>query len=269
LFIGKVGEASEAEAQIKAAKFLPSEEDKKHSNKLFTAPTIRFFSKNEDFRKLIKHEKLNHFEDEEMVRLIFKTLKNTETYRNYLLDEDRSLTQDRRMAAFIFEQIMFENEAFDDHLEDLFPVWADDWRVVKIMVTKTLKKIDPERSNQITTFKKILPDETQEFADLLLDKTLEKKDEFDVYIQDKLQNWELSRVSLMDNLLMRMAICEMIWFPTIPTKVTINEYIDISKLYSTPKSKEFINGILDRVLRQLKEEGKIKKAGRGLVGEEN
>jgi N utilization substance protein B len=151
------------------------------------------------------------------------------------------------------------------HFEDRFPAWDDDVDIV-IPRTRQLLQHWPQGSSvDATGLDGTLSPEGRDFARQLLHACIEHRSLLDELVAPRLENWELDRVSLMDRVLLRMALAELLYFDTVPVKVSINEYIDISKTYSGPKSKDFINGVLDKVLQQLKEEGRIRKRGRGLV----
>ncbi len=146
----------------------------------------------------------------------------------------------------------------------MFPNWQDDVDVVAQFILRSIDKYNPDSQKLYFPMPETY-EESFSFGKDLIAKTLEREEEFAEMIKDKLLNWELERIATIDMILMKMALAELLWFPYIPVKVTINEYIDISKDYSTPKSKEFINGILDKLTHTLKEQGNIQKRGRGLV----
>ena len=155
------------------------------------------------------------------------------------------------------------NESFNDLIEDHYPLWQDDKSLVLGAVKKTLKALPTDER----FFDEYLPsDETvKDFGEKLLSKVTTNNDKLLEIIEPTLKNWDVERVAIIDMILLKMAICELMNFPTIPTKVTLNEFVDISKQYSTDKSKDFINGILDRLMKQLHDSGKIVKEGRGLI----
>ena len=150
-------------------------------------------------------------------------------------------------------------------MENVVGTWADDEFIVKGLMEEFFRAKSISSQNEKALFDFHISEEEQRFADTLVGKTMEEDAHFDELIKSKLQNWELDRVSLIDRILMKMAITEFLFIPTIPIKVTINEYLDISKLYSTPKSREFINGILDKLMNEMKSNGQIIKTGRGLI----
>ena len=161
---------------------------------------------------------------------------------------------------------MFVDPLLEQYYEEKYINWPVDKQSVDGMVLKTLRAFKEDAIDKVD----ILPitanwDDDEEFVTELFNKTILYADDYGQLIADKTQNWEVDRIALVDVILMKMAIAELIHFKSIPTKVSMNEYIDISKEFSTPKSKGFINGILDKILIELKEKGEIRKIGRGLM----
>jgi N utilization substance protein B len=159
-------------------------------------------------------------------------------------------------------RFLLNQENFESLVEDAFPLWTDDRSLIVGSMKKTIKGL-PVDENFTDEYRPAFETVT-EFGESLLAKTLETDTELLGMIEPVLKNWDADRVAIIDMILIKMALSELITFPTIPTKVTLNEYLDISKLYSTDKSKEFVNGILDRLMKKLQEEGLIQKEGRGL-----
>ncbi len=257
----KVAEYVQEDAKIRAAKHLPTEEDKNFTTKLFDNPIIQTFADSASFRSLVKQDKLNKLLDEDFTRKMYKEFAKTDEFKKY--QADRVDLQGHRDLLLELYKFLVKHELFEERLEDYFSSWQDDKSLVVGAMKKTIKRVNGEDDFHIA----YLPeDETvKEYGEELLHKVMAKDDELFELIEPMLQNWEAERVATIDMILLKMALCELMYFETIPTKVTINEYVDISKLYSTPKSKEFINGILDKLMKKLKDQGRIKKTGRGLV----
>lgn len=257
----KVAEYVLEDAKIRAAKHLPTEEDKDFSTKLYENPIIQTVVDSEAFSRVIKKEKLAGVLDKDLTRTLYKEFTKTDSFKSYQL---RSCNlQDHRDLLLEMYKFMSKNESFEERLEDYFSSWQDDKSLVVGAMKKTIKRVNGEDE----FFKQHLPESETviEYGQELLHKVMAKDQELLEIIDPMLQNWEAERVATIDMILLKMALCELMDFETIPTKVTINEYVDISKIYSTPKSKEFINGILDKLMKKLTSEGKIKKAGRGLL----
>jgi transcription antitermination protein NusB len=252
------------DTEIKKSKHLPTAEDQKASPKIAESPIIQNLLENEDFNKQCKKRGLNQLIDIDITKRIFNELSATNSYKRYLGIIEGEQPDDQEILSVLFSTILVHDELFDNLLETNFPVWLDDEENVIKAVEKiipVLYKNDFLQRNSRNNYMR----EIRQFADELILKTIQHRDEIEKLIDPKLDNWDIDRIALMDMLLMHMALTEILDFPTIPIKVTMNEYIDISKYYSTPKSKEFINGVLDKVMKGLKAENKIHKEGRGLI----
>lgn len=262
-FLTELAQQVDLEAHIKRNKYLPTAEDLNFPVTFFSNSIIQGLIKNLYFQSRLKREKLTDLADEEYTKIIYQQLKEFQPYVHYVTAETTP-EADKKILKDIFEQFLLKNEYFDEHMENCIPTWADDEFIVKGLMDEFFNTPLTE-SNEKKLFDFHITEEESAFAENLVGKTLEENEHFDEMIKPKLQNWELERVSLIDRILMKMALTEFLHIPTIPTKVTINEYLDISKLYSTPRSREFINGILDKLMNEMKTSGKIVKTGRGLI----
>src|SRR5690606_38212166 len=197
---------------------------------------------------------------------VFLQLKDTEAYAAYLSQDDRSIAAEKEIVKYIFRKIILKAPIIEQVFEERFINWPVDKEVLQAMVAKTLKNFASEDPSQ-NQLAELTPNwqEDRQFITDLLTHSIRFATEYQQLIATKTKNWESDRIALLDNLMMRMAICELLNFPTIPVKVTINEYIEISKVFSTEKSNTFINGILDKILGELQAAGRIRKHGRGLV----
>jgi N utilization substance protein B len=182
-------------------------------------------------------------------------------------DTNRSFLDDRKFVDKIFNQIILLAEDLYDVLEEMSIYWNDDVEFTVSMISKTLKKFNPHSGSDQNLLPMFKDQDDRDFAKDLLRKAIINQDELRELIKEHSKNWDLDRIAFMDILIMQLAAAEFLYFPSIPTKVTLNEYIELSKYYSTEKSRNFINGILDKTLKDLKTSGKINKAGRGLIGE--
>ena len=180
-----------------------------------------------------------------------------------MLDKKSSFDDDKKFILDIFEKVLAPNEKLYEYLEDHKLTWIDDIPVVNTQILKDLKNLSKDSSFEICKLYKDIED--KEFVSLLFRKTVLNEVELAKEYIDKTPNWDADRIAEMDTIILKMAICELLKFPSIPVKVTINEYLELAKEYSTPKSKDFINGILDKTMQELLGNGKIKKLGRGLV----
>jgi N utilization substance protein B len=181
--------------------------------------------------------------------------------------ETSDFDADKRILVKLFNKEIMSCEDLYDTLEEQSIYWNDDVEYVINMIAKTIKRITPEDSSHLPLMPLYRDEEDEEFASKLLRKSLTTSDELDGLITEHAENWELDRIIFIDRLLLRLAMTEMMEFSQIPTKVTINEYLEISKYYSSQKSNVFINGVLEQMLVRFRKEGRINKQGRGLIGE--
>lgn len=264
--IDEVAEYVLVDAEGRANKFLPTEADRIYTTKLNSNSFVESLRQNRAYLEQVKKYKVSWTFDPEIVRSIFAQLKGAPEYLDYLKQEDRSIAAEKDIIRYIFRRIILKSPAVEQAFEAKFINWQTDKEVLQAMVAKTFKNFSSENPAQ-NTLADLTPnwEEDWEFIIDLLKQTIRYADEYQQLISLKTKNWEADRIALVDTLLMRMAICELINFPTIPVKVTINEYIELSKSFSTSKSNTFINGILDKILAELTEQGRIEKKGRGLV----
>ncbi|MDR0264793.1 MAG: transcription antitermination factor NusB [Sphingobacterium sp.] len=253
------------DAEGRANKFLPTEKDLSLTTKLSTNTFIESLRQNPQYGEGVKKYKISWSFDPEIVRTVFLQLKDSEAYLEYLQQEDRSIGTEKDIIKHIFKKIILKSPVIEQVFEEKFINWPVDKEVLQALIAKTFKNFSSEdpRKNKLAEITQNWNDDS-EYIIALLGKTIRNTNEYQKLISEKTKNWESDRIALMDTLLMRMAICELVNFPSIPVKVTINEYIEISKVFSTLKSNTFINGILDKILNDLNQQGRIQKAGRGL-----
>jgi len=212
---------------------------------------------------LIEENQLTNWElDDEYANLFLKEILNSNFYSDYLLEEN-SFENDKKFILKIFKQIIAPNDKLYSYYEDTCISWTDDLPHVNTTILKELKKLDLKIDLRLTVLFK--DEDDQRFAKQLLEKTVLNEEELSKYVDDKTPNWDADRIANTDFILLKMAICEILKFSSIPVKVTLNEYIEIAKEYSTKKSSTFINGILDSLIKEFKTEGKLQKIGRGLL----
>ncbi len=244
------------------AKLLPKDSDIKFSPKLYRNEILDEFFQSGRYDKAIKKYMIAGRSEEDTTRLYYQKFFETPAYKKYL-EVDNNTAEEHRQILIDLYRFLYTSESFSEQMEDFSPSWIDDETLIVGATKKTLKALPDDKE-----FYDEFSDEdhlTVEFGEQLLTKTYKNDAALLEEIKPMLKNWEADRVATIDMILMKMALCELVDFPTIPTKVTINEYVDISKLYSTDKSKDFVNGILDRLMKKLKDEDKIQKEGRGLV----
>ncbi len=251
-------------------KFFPTEAESNPNMRFADNRLIMKISENRDFRKNYDKYHVNLVTELEIIKRVFGEIRELKEYKEYMDSPKDSFTADRNFISTLIKVYFSENESLEDYYEDKNIFWAADYEIALMMIIKTIKAFE-EDSLDIQKLPGLFDsDEEQAKEDKLFllnlyRKTINHEDEYELLISSTLDNWELERIALMDNLLIRMAICELQEFPSIPVKVTLNEYIEIAKYFSTPRSSVFINGILDKLVEQLKTGNKISKKGRGLM----
>lgn len=249
-------------------KVRPSEEDLAPNRKFVNNPVINHLISNKDLRRKAEERKVNWVGvvENDIMKKLFLHIVESEVYLSYMAAEENSFELDRQFVADLFKKEIANFELIHDYFENKNIFWIDDIDLMCSMVLKTIKTVESSDDDK----KPILALHKDEEDELTFVKTLIRKtfqmDEVNTQIIDELtKNWEIDRIAKMDIILLKMAITELKVLSSIPKKVTLNEYIEISKFYSTPKSQVFINGILDKAISLLEERGELKKTGRGLM----
>lgn len=250
------------EARLKK---LPTKEDLKPNEKFINNKIIRIIENSLELKNACKQNKINWANQSDLCKKLYQTIKASEEFENYLSNDVNNFAEDKDFILLMFKKYITDFEPLSFFFEENSIYWADDFELADNMVQKTIKQISSSDSSLV-----LLPlfkdkEDDIQFAVELFKQTIFYDHDFDLIIAEKTKNWEFDRIAMMDVLLMKMALSEVLSFPTIPVKVTLNEYIEISKTYSTPKSKQFINGILDKIISDFKSEKKINKTGRGLL----
>jgi N utilization substance protein B len=204
-------------------------------------------------------------EEEELVVWLNEVFVKDEVFIEYLNADKVDFAQDKEILQHIYKSLLFKNEIISLYMEQTDLYWSENKAILRSMVTKTIKAVEPGNPNFELAELSYNWQEDKDFFVTIFDETVKNEDEYEGLIASKTKNWDIDRISYTDKILIQMAIQEMINFPGIPLKVTINEYIEVSKKYSTPKSKQFINGVLDVIAVDLQKTGVIKKSGRGLI----
>jgi N utilization substance protein B len=252
----EIARYADIDARQRASKHLPSPEDLQVNTKIARNSSILRLMEDHAFNSRVKEVHSKEITDMEIIRELYHELTRTPQYQGYIGSSNENAEADKKIIQFLFNELLMKKESFDQYMEDTFLHWPDDRGMMKILVNNYLNK------PWLFNFKQLLSNEKQNYAMELLRTVLDKKPYCLELIRPRLQNWDPDRVAVIDMLLLFMGVCEFLYFPTIPTKVTINEYIDLAKVYSTPQSGQFINGILDNVLRDLQINHKIRKTER-------
>jgi transcription antitermination protein NusB len=266
LLIVELASFEEEDAKERKTKHLPSKEDMDSKALLSDNLFIKLLKDHEQFNQMVKKYKLNWAGETVLLREIYNKLKSIQEYKDQADLKEKNYKSDQDFILFIYKNVIFQFPLLEQHLEEKNINWSVDENIVESMVLKTIKNFkDTDISEN-----KLVPltanwEDDSHFILELFQKTVLNDKQYGEYIADKTKNWDVERIALIDTILMKMAITEMIHFSSIPVKVSMNEYIDISKEFSTPKSKIFINGILDKILVDLKKNDLINKTGRGLI----
>ena len=247
-------------------KFTATKEERNPNLKFVNNQVLALIKENEALQEKLENHKINNwYLDFEYVDLLFKAIIESDLYQEFMKTNTSSFHEDKQFLTSIFSDIIAPNDKLYDYFEDKNLTWLDDLPVVNTNILKVLNKAKPNSQARHFTPRLFKDAEDKEFGFDLMKKTILNQASFNEEIASKTTNWDADRITRIDTVLMQMAICEFTKFPSIPVKVTLNEYLEIAKEYSTPKSSNFINGILDKILKEYSKEGKLNKIGRGLL----
>ena len=252
-FLTEVPRYAEKDAHKRAGKHLPNAEDLNVNIKIAGNELLWKMLEDSGLNEQFKIEKPELKIDNELLRKIYLSLVETQEYKTYTAQPGREKTEEKKILEFILNDLLLANEIFVSHIEENFSNWDDDGEMVVQLLTAYLQK--PGSIN----FKIMLSADKEQFAKSLLQTVLEKNEHLQTLIVPKLKNWDPERIAHLDMIMMKMGVAEFLYFETIPPKVTINEYIDLAKDYSTAQSGQFVNGILDNIHKELTQEGKMQK----------
>lgn len=233
----------------------------------FSNRVLKVLEQNKTLQTEAIRQNLNWREEQDFIRELYRdVLQRDEAYQEYLKMEQPDFEADQKIVLHVVKKIFFKHELVESYMERLDIYWSENREVLKSMVQRTVKELTPESDSSVElAVLSVNWEDDREFFIDLYKLTIQKEPEFEELIASKSKNWDVERLALLDKIILMMALCEMINFTSIPVKVTINEYIELSKRYSTPKSKIFVNGILDVLSVELQEKGIIRKSGRGLI----
>lgn len=252
-FISEVAAYAEQDSYVRSSKHLPSAEDLNVNTKISGNEVLWRIREDASLKDEWARAKPELRIDRELVRKVYAQLTETDTYKQYISTPARDKRSEKEILDLIFEDLMLPNEDFIAHIEEAYSNWDDDSDMVLQLVRTYLAKPGSINFNTIISLDKA------QFARELLKAVLEKKDHLETFIFPRLKNWDAERIASLDMILMKMGVAEFLYFETIPPKVTINEYIELAKEYSTQQSGQFINGILDNIHKELVQEKKLHK----------
>jgi N utilization substance protein B len=258
-FLTEIARYAETESHKRASKHLPSKDDLNVNVKIAGNELLWKLLEDPALKEQFKNEKpelmltSGQGEDSDLIRRTYHELVETADYKNYISTPARDKAQEKKILEFILNDLMLANEVFVAHIEENFSNWNDDGEMIVQLLTGYLQKPGTYNFNQL------LSTDKAEFARTLLQTVIDKSEYLQSLIIPKLKNWDPERIAHLDMILMKMGVAEFLYFETIPPKVTINEYIDLAKDYSTQQSGQFVNGILDNIHKDLVQQGKMQK----------
>ena len=252
-FLSEMARYAEKDAHQRASKHLPSADDLNVNTKIAGNEVLLKIYEDTSLQEQFKKLKPELSTDKELIRKIYLTLTETPEYKTYINTTGRDKAGERKILEFILNDLILSNETAVAHFEDNFSNWDDDGEMVVLLLAAYIQ------TPGSFSFTQLLGADKEMFAKTLLKTVLEKNEYLQSVIIPKLKNWDPERIALLDMIMMKMGVAEFLYFETIPPKVTINEYIDLAKDYSTPQSGHFVNGILDNINKELVQQGKMNK----------
>ncbi|MCD8081678.1 MAG: transcription antitermination factor NusB [Bacteroides sp.] len=241
------------------AKLSPTKEELDPNLKFVSNRFIAQLDVNKQLTGFINTQKRSWANDQDFIKELYDKITGSDIYKEYMASSESSYDEDRELWRKLYKSMIFHNESLDAVLEDQSLYWNDDKEIVDTFVLKTIKRFEEKNGSDQPLLPEFKDDEDQEFARRLFRRTILNADYYRHLIGENIKNWDLDRVAFMDVIIMQCALAEILSFPNIPVSVTLNEYVEIAKLYSTSKSGGFINGTLDGIVHLLKKEGKLTK----------
>nr|WP_299343533.1 transcription antitermination factor NusB [Allomuricauda sp.] len=257
---------AEKHVQHASKKYLASEEDQYPNLRKFVEnKVLTQISKNTLLADEISKRKLNNwYLNEDYVKILHKDIIKSDRYKTYMSQADSSYEEDKELIIQLYKEVIAPNDKIYEYFEDDKLTWVDDFPIVNTFIVKRLKKVNKTAGERFFLPRLLKDEQDLQYANQLLTKTLLNDAKWEKEIEAKTPNWDNDRIAEIDSIILKMAICELLNFPSIPEKVTLNEYLEIAKEYSTPKSSIFINGVLDKLAKEYKASGQLQKMGRGL-----
>lgn len=248
------------------AKMMATIQNRKETRKFAGNLYSVYLNENDEYNQLLKRFQIkNQLLEPDMLRKVYMEMVKTEAYQQYIAAPEHQLTEDMDMMLYLFKQLVQKSEYVSSFMEEKSMYWESDQDLVGSAVIKTIKEIFKSKDQfRLISISKDW-DEDWHFALILFRKSIVNDDQYSAMIQERTSHWDVDRIAQVDILLIKMAMAELAYAESIPVKVTINEYIELAKHYSTPKSNIFVNGLLDSISKEMMEKGMIQKAGRGLI----
>jgi len=247
-------------------KHLATQEERKPNEKFIKNAIFQLLAENNSLSIALENRKINNWTlNDDYILILLNDIKQSKLYTQYMSNAINTFEEDKEFIVDLFTEVIVPNEKLYDYLEDNKLTWIDDIPVVNTEIIKQLKALKPIEEGNFRVPKVFKDNEDRDFVIDLFRKTILNEKELAKEYDDKTPNWDSDRIAEIDTIILKMAICEFLKFPSIPVKVTLNEYLEVAKEYSTPKSSIFINGILDNLVKELQNSNRIVKVGRGLM----
>ena len=262
--VAELAHYAEQRQELAKKKQLPTYEDLNPNRKFVDNRVVQLIANSDSVNDYLASRKLSWAAYPELIKMLYAQLEQTEYFQTYMSQQERSFKDDLALVTEFFTRELEECEMLEDVLDEMSILWNDDLGFALIMVLRTLSNVRPSHE-EIKLVPKFKSEEDLDFACELFAKTAVNYDEYQQQIERFTRNWDVERIAFMDNLIMATAVAELVGFESIPVKVTLDEYIEIAKFYSTNSSGTFINGVLDKLVAALQQEGRINKSGRGLI----
>ncbi len=240
-------------------KLRPTEEDLNPNTRFIDNAFMAQLMQNVQLEEFRANQKRTWDDEGDFVKHLFERIEATKTYQEYMAKETLTYEDDRELWRKLYRSTIAQNEEIDEILEEQSLYWNDDKAIVDTFVLKTIKRFDPENGAEQELMPEYKDAEDKEFARKLLRTAIANADAYRKLMENNAKNWDMERFAFMDILIMQVALAEILSFPSIPVSVSLNEYVEIAKIYSTPKSASFINGMLDGIVNQLRNENKLNK----------
>ena len=240
-------------------KLRPTEEDLNPNTRFIDNAFMAQLAQNKQLEEFSKNQKRTWDDEGDFVKHLFAQIEETKAYQEYMAKEALTYEDDRELWRKLYRTTIASNDEIDEILEEQSLYWNDDKAIIDTFILKTIKRFDPENGADQELLPEYKDEEDREFARKLFHNAIKGAETYRKLIADNTKNWDMERIAFMDILIMQVALAEILTFPSIPTSVSLNEYVEIAKMYSTPKSSGFINGMLDTIVNQLKKENKLTK----------
>jgi len=268
LLIIDIADYANKRIEIASQKHIKTGEDLNPNTKFVNNLLIQQLRANKQLNKYLNTTRLSWVNSPELIKKLHNRIRMTPYFKEYMEDPERSYEQDRKIIMEIYSAEIINTESIYQTLEEQSIFWNDEVEFVISMIAKTVKGFKEKEGENAPLMPLFKNDDDRDYARDLFRKAVMHKEDYSKLVESFTENWDVERIAFIDFLILIMSITEAIAFPSIPTRVTINEYLEIAKFYSTEKSSVFINGLLDKIFKYLKVEQKIVKVGRGLIGEE-